>query len=104
MIRQTSRLRRGAALLITLATMVVILTAAATAARIASTARLTSRVDAAAATADDVLLAAEAPIARWLENESQFIVLSPDVIAPAIEVLHDQIELHGASIELHITA
>lgn len=103
--RRSRQLRRGAALLVTIAAMLLILTAAATAARVAATCRLGYRMDQAQRLTDDLLVAAsEAAIQRWLADESQRIVLPPDVQTPSVEVLHDRLLLDDRTIELHIAA
>ena len=90
-------------MLITLAAMVLILTAAVTAARVASTARLADRIDFATELADELLIACEAPIQRWLGEESAAVVLPLESETPAVEVLHDRIGLGQTQIEIYIT-
>ncbi|MHC4414371.1 MAG: hypothetical protein ACYS0G_03710 [Planctomycetota bacterium] len=96
--------RRGAALLIVLATLVLAVSASAALARLASTAMTQRTVAAWTVTADDLLLAAETPILAWLVAESSTVVLPPDVTTPEVALLHDAWVIDGTRYELHIAA
>ncbi len=96
--------RRGAALLIVLATLILVVGASVTIAAAASTHRLARKLARQTLVADDLLRAAEAPIMAWLEAESQKVVLPPDTVVPRIEVLHDVFAIDATRYELQITA
>ena len=96
--------RRGAALLLVLATLIVAVTAAATLARLASTGKTQRVVATRSIVADDLLRAAEAPILNWLASQSSNIVFPPDATSPEVEVLHDFWVIETSEHELHITA
>ncbi len=96
--------RRGAALLIVLATLILAVGASVTIAAAASTHRLARKLARQTLVADDLLRAAEAPIMAWLEAESQKVVLPPDTVVPRIEVLHDVFAVDATRYELQITA
>ena len=97
-------IRRGAALLIVLAALILTVTASASLAGLASTLKMQRKLDRAAIGADDLLRAAEAPIIAWLESESAQVVLPPEVEAPRIDVLHDTWLDGTLSYELELTA
>ena len=97
-------IRRGAALLIVLAALILTVTASVSLARLASTTKMQRTLDRAAILADDLLRATEAPILTWLENESAQVVLPPEVEAPRIGVLHDTWSDGTLAYELDITA
>ena len=96
--------RRGAALLIVLATLVLVVVSAATLARVASTARTSRLLTDCEVTADDLLRAAQAPILHWLTSESATVVLPADSLWPCIRVLHDSWVVHGTDYELCVSA
>lgn len=89
MTNRDSPTRRGVAFLIVLATLIVVVTASATLASVASTIKMRRLLDNAASIADDLLPATETPILTWLEAESSQVVLPPDVTTPRVEILHD---------------
>ena len=97
-------IRRGAALLIVLAALILTVTASVSLARLASTTKMQRTLDRAAIVADDLLRAAEAPIIAWLESESAQVVLPPEVESPRAEVLHDAWSDGKLAYELDITA
>ena len=97
-------IRRGAALLIVLAALILTVTASVSLARLASTTKMQRKLDRAAIVADDFLRATEAPIIAWLENESAQVVLPPEVESPRIGVLHDTWSDGKITYELYITA
>src|SRR5688572_7075395 len=86
---------RGAALLIVLAALVLAVSASASIARLASTAKLRRQFDDRSQRADELLHAVEAPIAHWLRTQSAAVVLPIDSETPAVEVLHHRLPRHG---------
>ncbi len=96
--------QRGAALLIVLATLILVVGASVTIAAAASTHRLARKLARQTLVADDLLRAAEAPIMAWLGAESQRVVLPPHAAAPQVEVLHDVFAVDATRSELRITA
>ncbi len=97
-------IRRGAALLIVLAALILTVTASVSLARLASTTKMQRTLDRAAILADDILRATEAPILTWLEHESAQVVLPPEVEAPRIGVLPDTWSDGKVAYELDIIA
>ncbi|MCH8151424.1 MAG: hypothetical protein IH830_03510 [Planctomycetes bacterium] len=104
MTRPHSPTRRGAALLLVLATLIVAITAAATLARLASTVKTQRIVATRTIVADDLLRAAEAPILAWLASKSSTVVLPPEATSPQVQVLHDAWVIDATDHELRITA
>ncbi|MCH8166199.1 MAG: hypothetical protein IH889_11375, partial [Planctomycetes bacterium] len=98
-----SESRRGAALLLVLATLILAVTASATLARLASTAKVKRIVAHRSGVADDLLGAVEAPILQWLASKSASVVLTPDSAIPQVDVLHDYWIAEGTVYELHIS-
>jgi len=96
--------RRGAALLLVLATLVLSTVSCAIAAQSAAVLRATRRADSATRIADDLLRAAEAPIQHWLTSSAPSAVLPLDAEEPRFEVLRDSITLGEFEAELTITA
>jgi hypothetical protein len=84
---------RGVALLITLAVIVVTLSALGALARTASTARATRTAEAALLVADDLLFAVEPAIHRWLEQQSQRVALPPTTTVPGLAILSSRWDL-----------
>ena len=97
-------IRRGAALLIVLAALILTVTASVSLARLASTTKMQRTLDRAAILADDLLRATKAPIIAWLENESAQVVLPPEVESPRAKVLHDTWSDGKVAYEVDITA
>ena len=97
-------IRRGAALLIVLAALILTVTASVSLAGLASTLKMQRKLDRAAIAADDLLLATEAPIIAWLESKSAQVVLPPEVESPRIGVLHDTWTDGEVAYEVDITA
>ena len=95
---------RGAALLIVLATLVILATATTILASSASWIQSRAHIDRCSVFAHDFLSAAEAPIQEWLSNQSSKVVLPPDASQPAIEILNDRLDLNELTYELRITA
>ncbi len=98
-----SESRRGAALLIVLATLILAVTASATLARLASTAKVKRIVAHRSVVADDLRGAVEAPILQWLASKSASVVLTPDSAIPQVDVLHDYWIAEGTKHGLHIS-
>ncbi len=97
-------IRRGAALLIVLAALILTVMASVSLARFASTTKMQRTLDRAAILADDLLRATEPPIIAWLEKESAQVVLPSEVEAPRIGVLHDTWSNGKVAYEVDITA
>lgn len=96
--------RRGVALLITLAAIVIAIVACTSLARVAITTSLTRSIDSRSERAADLLRAAEAPILLWLRERAPHIVLPPDATSPAILVLDDVISVEIDTVRLTLTA
>ncbi len=96
--------QRGVALLIVLAALVITSSACAVLARLAWSTRAAGDADRCTRVADDLLLALDAPISRWLAEQARGIVLDSDVTEPAVPVLHDCWRCGDDSIEVRITA
>ncbi|MFG0243492.1 MAG: hypothetical protein ACF8R9_11970 [Phycisphaerales bacterium JB054] len=96
--------RRGIALLLVLATLVLAATAAAGLARVATAARLHAQSARRAAAADALLDAAEPPILDWLHRHAGRAVLPPEAASPRVAVLDDAVEFGGQRCRLSITA
>ncbi len=95
--------RRGVALLVVLASLVLAMSAAGILVRVASTAKVRRTVARQTAIADELLQALDAPIRAWLASKSGSIVLPPDVSTPEIGVLHDTWMAESMKVELEIT-
>lgn len=104
MIRGTDTSRRGAALLLVLATLVLVTSACAILAASASTHRLHARLCEDALLSDDLERAAETAALEWLEQDAAKAVLGPDAEVSAIEILHDVWRLDGRISSVRITA
>jgi len=89
--------RRGMALLLVLAAVVVGLSAATIAAQAATTAMVSQRVDRRQALVDDAALALGPALEAWLAQRSATVVLDPAANAPMVEVLREScaLELDG---------
>ncbi len=95
--------RRGAALLVVLATLVLATTASAALLRLATTEHARRNLDHRAAVADDLLTALDNPIEHWLREESALTVLPPETPVPAVIVLGDAWELDGTACAIRVT-
>ncbi len=102
--RSTYRARRGVALLLVLATLVLAVTAAAGLMRSAATIQMRHQTYRRQIDADALLHAAEAPIQAWLSTRSSSVILPANVTTPRVTVLDDQIIIDGIVHELRITA
>lgn len=96
--------RRGIALLLVLATLVLSTSAVVALARAAADARLAATARHRAELADQVRDAAEAPIQGWLHRHAGRLVLPPDADAPRFLVLDDAFELGGEPARITISA
>jgi hypothetical protein len=100
--------RKGAALLLVLGTLILVSTAAAILVSAASSATLRRTLDASELLADDLLIAAEAPIQQWLTEKSARAVPSPEASEPMISILRHSWNgapnEGGGDFELQITA
>jgi len=103
---------RGIALLITLAVVVVTLSALGALVRVASTARAARTSETALSAADDLLFAVEPAIRRWLEQQSQRIALAPQTTVPGLAIFSSKWTLPAVqdqaadpiTIELYVSA
>jgi hypothetical protein len=102
--------RRGAALLIVLAALMITLTATTILVSAAADAHLRRRLADAERLAGDLLDAADGPLQHWLAQESSKVALLPDAAEPAVSVLHDRWMIgserfgNQTEVELTITA
>ena len=96
--------QRGAALLIVLATLVLVVSSSVTLLRLASTAKATREAAKRALMGDDLIRVANAPIVNWLASKSSIVVLAPETTIPEIDVLHDTWVTGDTRHELRITA
>jgi hypothetical protein len=96
--------RRGAALLIVLATLVITITAVTIMMKATASIQAARKIDQCKCIADDLLGAADAPIHHWLRKQSASVALPPDAPSPYVEILHDAWRLDGTDTELQITA
>lgn len=95
--------RRGVALLLALATLLISTTAVVTLVRLAATTKTQHHYERNTLAAYDLLDAAEGPIHHWLQNESSEIVLPPDNEQPRVPILHDAWTTNEQIYELQIT-
>jgi len=95
---------RGIALLLVLAALVVVVTGAASLARMAATTQISRQSAESERIASSLLDAAEAPIYAWLGSVSADVVLPPDNTEPSVAVIHDIIELGTQRCEFTIAA
>lgn len=96
--------RRGAALLVVLAALILVMTSSVSLVNIASTNKLHRQLDQSAKQADDLLTASNDAILSWLSKEADQVVLPPDLLEPRVDVLHDAWTINDITYELHITA
>lgn len=98
------RYRRGTALLIVLATLLIAVTSVAVFARTAATAKAQRRLSEADRTADELLLVSGSIIDHWLVESADDLVLPPDAAVPATAVIEDELQLAEQTITVRITA
>jgi hypothetical protein len=96
--------RRGAALLLLLAALALLMPICLGLSRTVATAALGDKVGRAVEQVDDLLAAADGPIQAWLASETTALVLPPDTPYPAALVLHDRFESGGSDCTLTIVA
>ena len=96
--------RRGLALLLVLASLVVSVTCAAVVVRVAATARAQRDVDRHTAWADDLARGVEPMIATWLNRDADAAVVPMEFDEPRITVVDDEWEAGGVRHALRITA
>jgi hypothetical protein len=96
--------RRGAALLLVLATLVLTTVSCTIAAQRAATLAMTRRADHASRVADDLMLAVDAPIQHWLATTPPTAVLPPEAAEPRVDVLDDVFALGEFDARITITA
>lgn len=96
--------RRGAALLLVLAALVLSTVSCAIAARSASTLFAQRRSDRASRVADELLHALGAPIQHWIGTMAPTAVLPTDVEEPRLDVLRDSIRLGEFDAEITVVA
>jgi len=97
-------IRRGAALLLVLAALILSTVSCAIAAHSAAALKATRRADQAARVADDLLIAVEAPIQHWLSTSAPAAVLPPVANEPRFDVLHDVVRVGAFDAEIIIAA
>jgi len=102
--RSADQIRRGAALLIVLATLALVATASVSLLQRAVTARVGWDFAHNTVEADDLVNAADEAIHHWLTATSASVVLAPDIDIPRIEILHDAWQIDGVTFELWINA
>lgn len=96
--------RRGLALLLVLATLIVVVITCTTLARQVTTIQLAHTTETSLVIATDLFPAANSAITAWLEKVSENVMLSPDVSSPRVEVFHSEFEYQGRSCRLGISA
>ncbi len=97
-------IRRGGALLLVLAALVLVTTASVSLLRLAVTAQAAEVAERESRIADDLLAAAEAPILDWLSTQAADVVLAPDVAVPKIAVLREMWTVNDVECGLQVTA
>lgn len=90
-------------MLIALAALVVVLTAAAIAARARATSALSDRTHHQLRLAWAICDAAETPVIEWLEEESRGTVLDPDT-PPMVRILEDTMAIRGHEVVVSVIA
>ena len=96
--------RSGAALLVVLAALILVMTSAVSLVNIASTNKIHRQLDQSTKQADDLLAASNVAIVNWLSKEAEQVVLPSDFVEPRVNVLHDTWTINDANYELCITA
>ena len=95
--------RRGVALLLVLATFLIVVTAVTILVQTAAAIQARKSIDHHTRLADDLLDASQAPIKQWLIERSTSIVI-PAEQSPMVEVLHDSWVVDDLKVDLTITA
>ena len=96
--------RRAVALLLVVAALAIVAVGAAALAAMASSARAASSLDRSEAIAGELLVAARAPIDRWLSRDAASTALPPDAAMPATGIVDESWQLDGVEMELRVTA
>lgn len=97
--------RRGVALLLVLAVLVVVVAGVPTIVQDAAALRLERRVSHEGTLLRDVLTQSERAAMQWLQEHSSAVVLPPEVHSPRIEILSETIDAEGQPvIDVHLTA
>lgn len=99
-----SRPRRGAALLLVLASLVLVMSSSVMLLQLASTARLGRRINHDNRIANDLARAVQPALERWLAKESPDVVLPPDAQTPEVPVFRDVLAEGARPIEVRVTA
>lgn len=96
--------RRGVALLIVLAALILSATATALLVTQAATIQAQRRVDRCCLLADDLLKSADGPIGNWLSHDADEVVLSDKALSPKVGVLSDCWVDRDTEYQIQITA
>lgn len=92
--------RRGVALLLVLAAVLVGLAAATVAAQAATAASLARRAERDRQIADDAARSLARAAEDWLARSADRVALAPDAVLPAVEVLAEEVVLEASSVEV----
>ncbi len=96
--------RRGVALLLVLAALIIATTASLTLATAAATRNLHTGVLRAEQLAESIARTSEVYTLSWLAEHAATAVVPPDAAEPAVSVLHDRFSIDGREITVRITA
>jgi hypothetical protein len=95
--------RRGVALLLVLAALIIASTASLTLATAAATRNLHAGVLRAEQLAESIARTSEMYTLSWLAEHAAAVVVPPDAPEPAVSVLHDRFSIDGSEITVRIT-
>lgn len=98
------RRARGAALLLVVSAVAVLMPLCVALSSSIATAKLSRSVEQREATLDVLLHAADAPIQRWLAEVAPTLVLPPDARTPSVVVLEDSVALRDGAARLRVVA
>ena len=90
--------------MLTLAVLVLAVTATTTLVRITSTSQAHFKQNNSFLFTDDVIASLEGPITYWLEEKSSTVVLPPDITEPQVSVLNDVVDFNDQQFCISITA
>jgi hypothetical protein len=96
--------RRGVALLLALAALIIATTASLTLATAAATRNLHARTMHAEELAESIARTSEMHTLSWLTEHAAAAVVPPDAPEPVVSVLHDRFSIDGVEITVRITA
>jgi hypothetical protein len=96
--------RRGVALLLVLAALIIATTASLTLATAAATRNLHAGVLHAEQLAESIARTSERYTLSWLTEHAAAAVVPPDALEPAVPVMHDRFTIDGVEITVQITA